>query len=158
MNRDGDIGGVGLPEKPKGRARANLIRSSGLTANDTTNLVFGVRIADELRELAADFVGGTVVISAFTPSGSDSKREGMFIIEIEKRVRRISIAISFPVGPDQPEARRMLKTNGWESCGRLPTRDDIRAASWDEAWLIVCEIGEVMRAKRICIGYGGYEF
>lgn len=158
MNQKNKASRAAWPKKLTDRSRVRTVRSSGITANETTNLVFGVRIADEVRELEPGLVGGTITVSAFTPSGRDAECEGIFIVEIEKCKRCISIAVVFPVGRAEPKARKMLNLDDWPSRGYLPTRDDIRAASWEEAWLIVCEIGEVMEAKKIYIGYGGFEF
>ena len=145
------------PAESKTHAKRRLVRSGGSTACATTNLAFAVFIADKILELASEFVGGRVAVSAYTPSGHEADGFGAFVVQLHKDRLRRSISVMFPTGRPDPAYRQALEIEAGSVEHSCVAWDGIRAACWDEAWLVVCEIGSVMDAKQLILEYGGYE-
>lgn len=149
---------IGWPEELRGRSRKRLVSSGGPTANDTTHLLFAVEIADKLVELEPNLIGGTITVSAFTPCSSDPEAFGKFLLRINKNRKDFYISVSFPTGRPQPNMRQGLDVDSVVERATGVCRENVFAASWDEAWLIVCEIGQMMKARSVKLAYGEYEY
>ena len=138
------------PLELRSTKRQPLIRSGGSSACDATNLMFAVRIADKVLERAPDFVGGNICISAHTRRGRDAENRGMLVIDMEKNRQQRSIKITFPTGHPPLDSHQPS-----EAHNSRPSRlNNIHATCWDEAWLIACEIGQIMSPKQVRLEYG----
>lgn len=145
----------GPPER-LAASRRPVVRSGGPTASVTTNYLFAIRVADRVLELQPSFVRGKMTVFGFTPVSRPPEAHGIFIVEIDRHGKRISISVTFPTGP-AIERRTFEALSSYEP-GRRPARAEVHAASPDEAWLVVCEIGQMMEVTCVSLEYGGYDF
>lgn len=147
---------LGCPKQSPSRGKKPVVRSAGPTASETTNYLFAISVADKVLELQPSFARGIMTVFGFTPVSRVPDAFGTFVIEIDRDKKRISLSVTFPVRSSL--RRQSFETLNWYEPGKQPTRAEVRAGSSDEAWLIVCEIGQLMEVDRVCLEYGGYGF
>jgi hypothetical protein len=104
----------------------------------------------------ASFNGGRMSIQGYTSPGSIGHGKGLFHVSIERRETNECAMFLVVFGETAAGARihirEWVSEGAWsEGCGGKVAY----VAGWDEAWLMICLIGQRMNIASVGIVYGG---
>lgn len=158
MNANGKEMGRDVETSDEGpQAVAKVVPAAlilGDSASRYTDANFAQRTARQIASELSHFEGGDLSIQGYTPPNFCKHGQGMFVARLQAATKESPVGFSVIFGAQSrgdDHIREWVVDGPWTEVG------DNRVAytaSWDEAFLLICALGQRLNLRCVRLGYG----
>lgn len=128
----------------------------GDSFSSVVNSAFVRRTATDVVKEVSHLRGAAMLVSGYTLMRDEHEQMYLVLTLYVSADRSWIFGIGFGNGaPMDAQARAGLNAVAWRKDSQHPLAAGIRAANWDEAWKIVCTVGQSLGVSDIQLRYGG---
>ena len=132
------------------------ICAEGESFSSLTSAPFVQRTAQDIVREIPFLQGAAMLVSGYTLQCEFGEQSYIVMTIYPSPVRSWIFGIAVGNGTNaEADARAGLNATAWRKDSSHPLAAGIRAASWDEAWRIVCTVGRLLSPTDIQLRYGG---
>lgn len=111
-------------------------------------------VAADVTAALRELTGASMVVSGYTPPWPDEQPDGFLLVELTKEAATAAVGVVFGFRNSQGMEREGFDAEAWRSAPEAPHSSGIVVANFDEAWRLVCRLGEKLGVRRVELCYG----
>jgi len=111
-------------------------------------------VAADVTKALEPFIEASMVVTGYTPPWPSEQPDGFVLVELSREELTAAVGIAFGFQNGGVVEREGFDVGAWLTAPNEPHSSGIIVANFDEAWRLVCRIGEALRVPRIELCYG----